>query len=233
MNSFTHYITFSFLIVISLFTSTIQAQKWNFGAHLGLTSTKMLWGKLEGEPWNYIKSPATQFRQSFGAGISADYQYNGKFYSPFQLDFYTKRFSISVNSGVVQAIDENGQRIAVKTNYLDYRLNQLALSGGIGYLFIPQLAIEIQPYVHASLTDQQIKIGNVVKWKKSEGFQQDYDLGISGYLRGNFKPFFLKVGYHYGFRKISEYILHNSINGSDVKFPIRNTMFLFLMGYQF
>lgn len=225
------------LLIINLlliFSYTTQAQKWNLGARIGMTSTKMLWAdKIEDQPWAYIQYPATQFRQSFGAGISADYKYNNKFYSPFQLDFYSKRFSISVDGGVVQAFDENGQWIAIRADYLDYRLNQLALSGGIGYWFMHQLAIEIQPYFHTSISEQQIKIGKVIDWQKDEGFQQDYDFGISGYIRGNFSKFYLKAGYQYGLREITEYSLIDA-NGAPVgKFPIRNTMFLFLMGYQF
>jgi hypothetical protein len=233
MNTIT--IKLPLIILFSIiFTSTTHAQKWNFGAHIGLTSTKMLWvDKIEDQPWAYIQYPETQFRQSFSAGLSADYKYNDKFYSPFQLDFYSKRFSISVDGGVVQAFDENGQWIAIRADYLDYRLNQLAFSGGIGYFFIPQLAIEIQPYFHNSISEQQIKVGEVIKWQKDEGFQQDYDFGISGYIRGNFSKFYLKVGYQYGLREITEYSVVDA-NGAPVgKFPIRNTMFLILMGYQF
>lgn len=230
-------IAFQVLLIINLlliFSNTTQAQKWNLGAHIGMTSTKMLWAdKVEDQPWAYIQYPETQFRQSFSAGLSADYKYNDKFYSPFQLDFYSKRFSISVDGGVVQAFDENGQWIAIRADYLDYRLNQLALSGGIGYLFMTQLGIEIQPYIHVSLTEQQIKVGEVIDWQKDDGFQQSYDFGISGYIRGNFNKFYLKAGYQYGIREIAEYSVVDASGAPVGKFPIRNTMFIFLMGYQF
>lgn len=232
-----HKIAYQLQLIIGIFFILLNVsygQRWNFGAHLGLTSSKMLWvDKIEDQPWAYIQYPATQFRQSFGAGISANYKFNDEFYSPFQLDFYTKRFSISVDGGVVQAFDDNGQWIAIRADYLDYRLNQLAFSGGIGYLFMHQLAIEIQPYFHTSISEQQIKIGKVIDWQKDEGFQQDYDFGVSGYICGNFSKFYLKAGYQYGLRQITEYSLLDA-NGANIgKFPIRNTMFLFLMGYQF
>lgn len=172
------------LLLQFLFTAQILSQKWNYGAHIGMTSTKMLWADKYEEAKYYlaIPYPETQFRHSFSVGLSADYNYNEKFYSPFHFDIYNKRFSVSTG-GVVKAIDENGQLLYIQSDYLDYRLNQMALSGGIGYLFIPQLGIEIQPYFHVSLTDQQIKVGEVIKWQKDDGFQQDYDFGVSGYLR--------------------------------------------------
>lgn len=216
-----------------IFSSTTQAQKWNFGAHIGLTSTKMLWAnKIEDQPWVYIQYPETQFRQSYGLGLSADYQFNEKFYSPFQFDFYSKKFSISTG-GVVQAVNENGQWIAIRADYLDYRLHQVALSSGMGYKIMNYLSVEILPYFQLSASDQDIKIGEVIDWQKDEGFQQDYDFGISGYFRVNLKKFYLKAGYQYGLRQITEYSVVDA-NGAPVgKFPIRNTMFLFLMGYQF
>jgi hypothetical protein len=231
-------IAFQVLLIINLLLifsyTTTQAQKWNLSPHLGVTSSKMLWtDKYEGAKYFLaIPYPETQFRQSFSVGLSADYNYNEKFYSPFHFDIYNKRFSISTG-GLVQTIDENGQLLYIQSDYLDYRFTQMALSGGIGYLFITQLGIEIQPYFHVSLTEQQIKVGEVIDWQKDDGFQQGYDFGISGYIRGNFNKFYLKAGYQYGIREIAEYSVVDAQGGSLGKFPIRNTMFLFLMGYQF
>ncbi|HMR87263.1 MAG TPA: hypothetical protein PKD51_03880 [Saprospiraceae bacterium] len=230
-------IAFHVLLIINLllfFSYTTHAQKWNLGAHIGVTASKMHWtDKYEGAKYFLaIPYPETQFRQSFSVGLSADYIYNEKVYSPFHFDIYNKRFSISTG-GLVQAIDENGQLLYIQSDFLDYRFTQMALSGGIGYLFIPQLGIEIQPYFHVSLTELQIKVGEVIKWQKDDGFQQGYDFGISGYMRGNFSKFYLKAGYQYGIREIAEYSVVDAQGGSLGKFPIRNTMFLFLMGYKF
>jgi hypothetical protein len=77
---------------------------------------------------------------------------------------------------------------------------------------------------------QQIKGCEIITWRKDDGFQQSFDLGISGYLRGNF---YLKAGYQYGIREITEYGAVDAIGASLGKFPIRNTIMLLMMGHQF
>ncbi|MBK7522684.1 MAG: hypothetical protein IPI53_00470 [Saprospiraceae bacterium] len=209
-----------------------NSQKVNVGVHLGMTTTKMLWAdKMDDEPWSAIQYPETQFRTSYSAGFSVDYLYNSRFYSPFQLDFYNKRFSISTG-GVVQAFHQ-GQWIAIRSDYLDYRLSQLAISGGIGYLVYKQIGVEILPYIHVSLTDQEIKVEPVIDWQKTESFQQDFDYGISGYLSYKYKHIYVKAGYQYGLRSIREYSGFDAVGAFIGKFPIRNTMFFFLAGYRF
>lgn len=227
---FHFFLVFNFSLVLS---STIQAQKWNFGTHIGLTLTKMLWAdKADDQQGFFIQYPETQFRQSYGIGLSADYQFNEKLYSPLHFDFYSKRFSVSTG-GIVQAFDENGQWIAISADHLDYRLHQLAFAGGIGYKIMKHLGIELLPYFHLSASNQDIKIGEVIDWQKDEGFQQAYDFGVSGYLRGNFKKIYLKAGYQYGLRRITEYSVVDANGASLGKFPIRNTMILIILGYQF
>ena len=91
-----------------------NSQKVNVGVHLGMTTTKMLWAdKMDDEPWSAIQYPETQFRTSYSAGFSVDYLYNSRFYSPFQLDFYNKRFSISTGGCLLYTSDAADERSSV------------------------------------------------------------------------------------------------------------------------
>ncbi len=219
---------FTFLIWICSLPT--QAQSWQLGAHVGTTFTKMLWAdQVKDSP---LTVPETQFRLSYELGISSSYRYSTQFYSPFQLDFYNKRFSVSTG-GTVFAIDDQGQYIAIQADHLDYQLNQLALSVGLGYNVLKGIAVEAMPYIHYSLGTQKIKVADVIAWREDVNFQQNYDFGISGYLRGDTGPFYAKAGYQYGLRKIEEYAIFDA-NGQGLgKLPIRNTMFLLIVGYSF
>ncbi len=219
---------FTFLLWICSLPS--QAQSWQWGAHGGATYTKMLWAdKLKDSP---LEVPGTPFRPSYALGITSSYRYSTRFYSPFQLDFYNKRFSVSTE-GTVFAIDDQGQYIAIQADHLDYQLKQLAFAGGIGYNVLKGLAVEAMPYFHFSLGTQKIKVGDVIPWREDVNFQQEYDFGISGYLRGDVGDFYAKAGYQYGLRKMEEYAIFD-VNGSSLgKLPTRNTMFLLVVGYSF
>ena len=219
---------FTFLVWMCSIPS--YAQSWQWGAHVGATYSKMLWAdKVKDSPW---EAPETQFRLSYALGISSSYRYSTRFYSPFQLDFYTKRFSVSTG-GQGNAINDQGQYIAIKADYLDYQLNQLAFSGGMGYDVLKGLAVEAMPYIHFSLGTQKIKVADVIPWREDVNFQQQYDFGISGYLRGYVDHFYAKAGYQYGLRKIEEYAIFDA-NGQGLgKLTTRNTMFLLIVGYSF
>ena len=219
---------FTFLIWICSLPS--QAQSWQLGAHVGATYSKMLWAdQVKDSP---LKVPETPFRLSYALGLSSSYRYSTRFYSPVQLDFYNKRFAVSTG-GTVFAIDDQGQYIAIQADHLDYQLNQLALSVGMGYNVLKGLAVEAMPYIHYSLGTQKIKVDDVIAWREDVNFQQDYDFGISGYLRGDIGPLYAKAGYQYGLRKIEEYAIFDA-NGQELgKLPIRNTMFLLVVGYSF
>lgn len=219
-----------FTFLLWLCSLPAHAQSWQLGAHVGATYTKMLWAdKVKDSP---LKVPETQFRFSYALGITSGYRYSTRFYSPAQLDFYNKRFSVSTG-GTVFAINDQGQFTAIQADHLDYQLNQLALSVGLGYNVLKGLAVEAMPYFHYSLGTQKIKIADVIAWREDVNFQQDYDFGISGYLRGDVGPFYAKAGYQYGLRKIEEYAIFDA-NGQGLgKLPIRNTMFLLVVGYSF
>lgn len=219
---------FTFLLYICSLPS--QAQSWQLGVHAGATYSKMLWAdQVKDSP---LTVPETQFRLSYALGLSSGYNYSTRFYSPVQLDFYNKRFAVSTG-GTVFAIDDQGQYIAIQADHLDYQLNQLALSVGLGYNVLKGLAVEAMPYIHYSLGTQKIKVANVIAWREDVNFQQDYDFGISGYLRGGVSHFYAKAGYQYGLRKIEEYAIFDA-NGQGLgKLPIRNTMFLLIVGYSF
>lgn len=207
-----------------------HAQSWQWGAHVGATYSKMVWAdKVKDSP---LELPETPFRLSYALGLSSSYRYSTRFYSPFQLDFYNKRFSVSTG-GTVFALDDQGQYIAIQADYLDYQLNQLAFSGGIGYNVLKGLAVEAMPYFHFSLGTQKIKVADVIGWRKDVNFQQEYDFGISGYLRGGVGNFYAKAGYQYGLRKMEEYAIFDDIGQGLGKLPARNTMFLLIVGYSF
>lgn len=218
-------------ILIWMCATPTHAQDWQFGAHIGATYSKMLWAdKVEDSPWLTIQYPETAFRPSYAVGITSGYSYSERFYSPFQLDFYNKRFAIATG-GVVQAVDENGQFLFIQADYLDYQLNQLAFSVGIGYNVWESLAVEVMPYIHYSLGTQKIKIADVIDWREDLTFQQDSDFGISGYLRAGVGHVYAKAGYQYGLKRIEEYGAFDANGESLGKFPIRNTMFLLIVGY--
>ena len=123
----------SFLLVIFLFANTSHAQKWNFGAHLGMTSAKMLWANTkEYNAWANIKFPVKQFNQSITMGLSGSFTNSEKFYCPFHIDYYSRRFSLGTR-GIAQIRNENDEWVTFQADHLNYRLHQLALSGGIGY----------------------------------------------------------------------------------------------------
>lgn len=208
-----------------------HAQSWQWGAHGGATYTKMHWADQPED--SQLEVPETQFRLSYALGISSSYRYSARFYSPFQLDFYNKRFSVSTG-GTVFTFNDQGQYIAIKADYLDYQLNQLAFSAGIGYNVLKKgFAVEAMPYLHFSLGTQKIKVADVIAWREDVSFQQDYDYGISGYLRGDVGPFYAKAGYQHGLRKMLEYAIFDA-NGQGLgKLPTRNTMFLVVVGYTF
>ena len=209
------------------------AQSLSPGVHLGMTLTRMLWAdKADDNSSFFIQYPDTQFKPSWALGISADLKLSDKFYIPAQLDFYSKRFSVSTG-GVVHYSDEEGQWLAIRTDYLDYSINQVALSAGGGYNVTKHLAVEIQPYVHLSIGKEKIKIADVIKWHEDPNFQQDFDFGISGYLRANVKNVYVKAGYQFGVRKITEYSVFDAVGSPLGKFPIRNTMVLLIAGYRF
>lgn len=220
---------FTFLLCLcSLLT---HAQSWQWGIHGGATYTRMLWpGKVKDSPW---QPPETQFRLSYALGFSGNYRYSTRFYSPAQLDYYNKRFSVST-LGTVYTFNDQGQYIAIKADHLDYQLNQLALSAGIGYKVLKKgLAVEAMPYLHFSLGKQKIKVGEIIPWREDVNFPQRYDFGIAGYLRGDVGHFYAKAGYQYGLREIEEYAIFD-VNGSSLgRLTTRNTMFLLLVGYSF
>ena len=219
---------FTFLVWMCSIPS--HAQSWQWGAHVGATYSKMVWAdKVKDSP---LELPETPFRLSYALGLSSSYRYSTRFYSPFQLDFYNKRFSVSTG-GTVFALDDQGQYIAIQADYLDYQLNQLAFSGGIGYNVLKGLAVEAMPYFHFSLGTQKIKVADVIGWRKDVNFQQEYDFGISGYLRGGVGNFYAKAGYQYGLRKMEEYAIFDDIGQGLGKLPARNTMFLLIVGYSF
>lgn len=220
-----------FTLLICLYSLPSYAQSWQWGAHIGATYTKMFWAdRPKDSQW---EPPETAFRPSYALGISSSYRYSTRFYSPFQLDFYNKRFSVST-LGTVYTFNDQGQYIAIKADYLDYQLNQLAFSAGLGYNVLKKgLAVEAMPYFHYSLSKQKIKVADIIPWREDVNFQQDYDFGIAGYLRGEVGPLYAKAGYQHGLRQILEYAIFD-VNGQGLgRLPTRNTMFLLLVGYSF
>lgn len=222
--------------IILTVCQSAMSQKWSFGAHAGVTHAKMLWPTKPDIINNTLAFdfPETRFRTSIGAGIIADYKFNDKWYSPIQLDIYKRRFAVGTGiRGSVATFDAQGNWISIQTEFLEYQVNQFALGGGIGYSFIDQLSIELQPYIHTSLSKQKIKIGDVIDWRVDDNFKQDFDFGISGYLRGNIDHIYLKAGYQYGLREIEEFSVIEANGGFLYKAAIRNTMLLAIIGYKF
>jgi hypothetical protein len=225
---------FYVLVLVSIVLPLVaQSQKLRLGAHVGLTSARMLWdGKNNENPNGFFQFPITQFRQSFCVGLSGDLKFSNRFYSPIQLDLINRRFSIS-SGGSVLFMNENGQWSIAKADYLDYRLLQVGISGGIGYKITNSLALELQPYYQASIKDQEVQVKDIISWRAEPGFQQYYDVGLSGYLRFNVRDIYLKCGYQYGLIAHQEYSAVDTSGAPIGKFPIRNTMLLLMAGYQF
>ncbi|MFZ1455935.1 MAG: hypothetical protein WAT46_07825 [Saprospiraceae bacterium] len=223
-----------FYIVLTVFNSAIS-QKWTLGGHVGVTHAKMLWTTKPTiiNQSLAFKYPETQFRTSMAAGLSADYKMNDKWYIPLQLDFYHRRFAVAPDNGNIGMFNDDGQWVFIQTDFLNFQISQLALSGGLGYKFIEELAFELQPYIHKSLTKQQMKIEDVIDWRVYDHFQQAFDFGISGYLRVNMDNFYFKGGYQYGLREIEEYTVFFSDGGFLGKYKIRNTMLLAMIGFKF
>lgn len=226
---------FYILMFIFSFQSKNFGQKWSLGGHIGVTHAKMLWPdkpKIINQSLAFT-FPETQFRTSMAVGLSSDYRMNDKWYIPLQLDFYHRRFAVAPENGNVGMLNDDGQWVFIQTDFLDFRLSQLAFSGGLGYKFIEELAFELQPYIHKSLTKQQMKIEDVIDWRVDDHFQQDFDFGISGYLRVNIDDFYFKGGYQYGLREIDEYNAFYLNGGFLGKYKIRNTMLLAIIGFKF
>ena len=224
---------FLILYLTMSYSQEMKMEKWKFGIHGGAVAGKMLWAnKVDDNPNFFIQYPETAFRLSYCFGISALYQLNNKFYIPTSLDLISRKFAIGTG-GVVQAQDNNGQWIKIRADYIDYKINNLSLASGIGYRFLEQLSLEIQPYFQLAISDQKAKVGSVIDWRKDETFQQNFDFGIGGNLRFDFNKFYVKAGYQYGIREITEYSAFDA-NGNPLgKFPIRNTLILLQSGYCF
>ncbi len=224
------------VFIVGLIFITFQAtfgQQWSFNVHGGPGFSKMFWvNKAESTPGFFIQYPETQFRTGFVGGLGAEYKLNDIWYLPIQADFIGRRFSVSTG-GVVFVQDDNGQFIAVMTDYLEYRNRQVCISGGIGYKAFSYFSLELMPYIFSNIGKQQIKVGNVIDWREVPDFQYSYDFGLSMFIKAGIKDFFVKAGYQHGLRSITEYSVYDAAGQSLGKFPIRHSMFQLLAGYRF
>lgn len=224
--------------IIFIFANCIlyksKAQNINVGIHGGTTASKINWvnSNQPAPPGGLsIDYPDTRFRFSYAIGVNIDLELHEKLYIPIQIDYYQKRFAIDAQ-GLVLVIGNQGELMYVLTDHLDYRLSQMALSSGIGYRILKNLSVEVQPYFHISASQQQIKVNSTFSWRDDANFQQNFDYGIAGYIRGDLGRFYLKGGYQFGIRAINEYTVFDAEFAPIGKLPIRNTMFLLAVGYQ-
>jgi hypothetical protein len=223
------------LIYIShLLIAQNNDKKFEFDFHSGVTAGKMLWvDKPDKDAPFQLQLPATSFRMGILMGVCLHNKINDKWYNVSSLEFIARRFAIDVEGGFVQAFDKNGVFVAIQTDYIEYRINQISLSSGIGYNIFNRLSVEVQPYFQVAITDQQNKIGKIIDWQKDESFQQFFDFGVSGSMRFNFRKFYIKPSYQYGLRNIQEFSLIDAIGAPLGKFKIRNTLGSFSIGYRF
>jgi hypothetical protein len=234
LNMLSKLLTISVLVLSSLlFLAPLTAQSKKFGTHVGLIAAKMLWAdKQDKDTWSIIRYPDTQFKYSVSAGLSYDIDINSKWYSPIQLDLLHRRFAISTD-GVVFYYDQNGQLTAYLSDQINYRVNQLSLSAGLGHHITPWLGLEILPYFQYAITAQEARIAKGFAWQNDPNFQQNYDFGLSGYLRFRMNRFYFKTGYQFGIREGRNYSAFDEQGLFIGKFPVRNTLLLVLLGIKF
>jgi hypothetical protein len=223
------------LVIVLLSTVRIfsQSSAFNAGIHAGINSSNMFWSdKVEDETNPFaIEFPNTKFRKSFILGVNVKYNVNSLFYIPLSADVVSRKFSIETD-GVVRVYGDNGQQLNIMTDFLDYKQMQLLLATGLGVNVINKLSIEAKPYVQLSLSDQMIKIGDIIDWQKDDNFQYATDYGINGTIRLHFNKLYAQVGYHHGLKNIQEYEAFDAIGAPLGKFRLRNVMWQFVIGYQ-
>jgi hypothetical protein len=225
--------TILFTMSISPFAQEINEKKWTFEGHAGITLAKMRWAdKIKSTNTFFVQYPETKYRTSYTFGLGAGYQLTNKWRVPLSMDFVKRRFAIGTTSQVVFVV-ENGQLTAVKADNIDYRVNQISISSGIGYQILEDLWIDLMPYFQTAISDQEIRIIGFNQWSKDETFKQNNDYGIGGRLAFNLKSVTLSGGYQFGLRDILEYSAFDAIGSPIGKFPINNTMFHISIGYQF
>ena len=222
------------LICSLLLMSQLKAQNFTMGIHTGATATKMLWAhKIDNNPFSAITTlPKTRFGVSVGTGLISDFHLNSRLYIPIQLDFHQKRYAIETEGGIAAVINDQGIISFVQTNTIDYRLNQIGLSSGIGINFNSHLAVELQPFFHSSLTHQEARVSADFPWEETRDFKQSFDYGVAAYCKGNYKRLYLKAGYQFGLREIKEFSIYDLEFFPIGKLAVRNTMFLLIVGYR-
>ncbi|HMS66963.1 MAG TPA: hypothetical protein PKD18_02445 [Saprospiraceae bacterium] len=226
-------LSFIFCILLSLFTAKAQSahSPWNIGIHITGNAGKMLWaGEDVNNPNFSLTYPETVFRLGYGFGTSISYSVTNRFYIPGSFDIINRKFAIATG-GVATALDENFQFIAIDADHIDYKITQASLALGIGFKLFEKIVIEVLPYYQVAITDQKIKIGKVIDWRKSDFFQQSQDYGISGNLKFIVNSFYLKLGYQYGLKAIEEYCAFDANALPLGKYQIKNTMGLVSLGY--
>ncbi|HOY14655.1 MAG TPA: hypothetical protein PLY70_16025, partial [Saprospiraceae bacterium] len=200
-------LSFIFCILIFHFTAKAQSAQspWNIGIHITGNAGKMLWaGENVNNPNFSLTFPQTVFRLGYGMGFSASYSVSNRFYIPLSFDIINRKFAIATG-GVAMALDEDFQLIPIDADHIDYKINQASLALGIGFKLFEKIGLEVLPYYQIAISDQKLKIGKVIDWRKSDFFKQSHDYGISGNLKFILDSFYLKLGYQYGLKAIKEY----------------------------
>jgi len=186
------------IILLFFCLSSAHAQESNENAltltvSAGSHISKFGWNTFD-IPGGSLTFPEYAWKPGVHTGLSLEKSLSRHFYIQADIDYMLTRMALETQ-GDILAVDDNGNQVVIRCDFIDKRTHQGVLSLGAGYNILPALSLEGNVFVNTDLAVEQSRICDVVDWTDTYGQDKNTGFGLSPSLVFRWKNWLLQGSY--------------------------------------
>jgi hypothetical protein len=133
----------------------------------------------------------------YGLTTRLNYNLNDNWFLSFAADYF-QRNNATETQGDLLILDKDGNRIVVRCNAIDQKIQQMMIGAGVGYRILHNLSLQVSPYIQLDITNQKYKICDFTEWNDEPFYEKSVDFGVSPSLVFHHKWLLFHLTYHQG-----------------------------------
>ncbi len=171
-------------------------KKWEISAALNSNISFRNWEDLP-DPRSFNTFPNILSKVGYGLTTRLNYNLNDTWFLSFAADYF-QRNNATETQGHLLILDKDGNRVVVRCNAIDQKIQQMMIGAGVGYRILHNLSLQVSPYVQFDITNQKYKICDFTEWNDEPVYEKSVDFGVSPSLVFHHKWLLLHLTYHQG-----------------------------------
>jgi hypothetical protein len=214
-----------------LITKQNVIKKWEISAALNSNVSFRSWEKLP-DNRSFSNFPNILPKAGYGLTTRFNYNLNNSWFLSFAAD-YVQRNNATETQGYLLFLDKDGNRIVVRCDEIDQKIQHLMIGTGIGYRIFKNLSLQVSPYLQMDISTQKYKICDFTEWNDDPFYEKSVDFGVSPSLVFHHKWLLLHLTYHQGLT-FSNKTTFTDEQGAEIGgFGIRNQLLSLGAGVRF